>query len=127
MARKILLVDDNRMNRLLTQNILQKLGYEVQVLADGRGAADAVATGGFEAVVMDCQMPHVDGFEATAEIRRREAEGHGTRTPIIGVSARAMRGDEEVAITKGMDAYVTKPVTVPKVQAALEQVLGKRD
>ncbi|MDQ6910471.1 MAG: response regulator [Actinomycetota bacterium] len=127
MARKILLVDDDRVNRLLTQTILEELGYEVEVLADGRGAADAVATGGFEAIAMDCQMPHVDGFEATAEIRRRQAKEHGIRTPIIGLSARAMRGDEEVALTRGMDAYVTKPVSVRKLQVALEQVLGKQD
>jgi len=127
MPLKILVVDDDRVSRLLTQTVLEELGYEVEVLADGRGAAAADATGDFEAIVMDCQMPHVDGFEATAEIRRRQAEGHANRTPIIGLSARAMRGDEEVAITKGMDAYVTKPVSVRKVQAALDQVLGKGD
>jgi len=124
MARRILVVDDDRMSRLLTQTVLEKLGVEVVVLGDGRGAADAVATGDFHAVIMDCQMPHMDGFEATAEIRRRQADSHGARTPIIGLSARAMKGDEEAAIAKGMDAYITKPVSVPKMQAALGQVLS---
>lgn len=124
MARKILVIDDDRMSRLLTQTVLEKLGFEVVVLSDGRGAADADATGDFDAIIMDCQMPHLDGFQATAEIRSRQEADHGARTPIIGLSARSMEGDDEVALAKGMDAYVTKPVTARKVQAALDRVLG---
>lgn len=123
-GRRILLVDDDRMSRLLAQNVIEGLGYEVVVLGDGRGAAEADATGDFDAIVMDCQMPYMDGFEATAEIRRRQAHSQGARTPIIGLSARAMTGDEDTAIAKGMDAYITKPVSARKLQAALEQVLG---
>ena len=125
MARHILLIDDDRVSRLLTQTVLEKLGYEVTVLNDGRGAAEAVANGDFAAVVMDCQMPHRDGFEATADIRQVEGSSPGTRTPIIGLSARDMHGDEEVAIGKGMDAYVTKPVRGRKLQIALEKLLGE--
>ena len=124
MVRRILLVDDDRMSRLLAQTVLEKLGFEVVGLGDGRGAADADATGDFDAIVMDCQMPHMDGFEATAEIRRRQESGNRPRTPIIGLSARAMKGDDEVAIAKGMDAYITKPVTARNFQAALARVLG---
>lgn len=124
MARQILLVDDDRVSRLLTQTILEKFGFEVEVLPDGRGAAEADATGDFDAIVMDCQMPNMDGFEATAEIRGRQAAGYGNRTPIIGLSARTMAGDEEAAIAHGMDVYVTKPVSARKMQAALEQALG---
>ena len=124
MARRVLLVDDDRMSRLLAQNVLEKLGFEVEVLGDGRGAADAEATGAFYAIIMDCQMPHVDGFEATAEIRRRQASRDGARTPIIGLSSRTMHGDDDAAIAKGMDAYIAKPVSARKMQAALEQVLG---
>jgi len=124
MARLILLVDDERLGRLVTQTILEKLGFEVEVLDDGRGAADADATMQFEAIVMDCQMPHMDGFEATQEIRRRQRDDRATRTPIIGLSSRAMRGDDEAALAKGMDVYITKPVTMSKVRRALEQVLG---
>ena len=127
MACRILVVDDERVSRLVTQSVLKKLGFEVAVLDDGRGVADADASGNFDAIIMDCQMPYMDGFEATAEIRQRQADSHGARTPIIGLSARAMRGDEEVAIAKGMDAYITKPVSLPKVRAALEQVLGDAD
>ena len=124
MAFQILVVDDERVSRLVTQTILEKLGYEVVVLDDGRGAADADALTCFDAIIMDCQMPHVDGFVATAEIRRRQAETGGAHTPIIGLSSRSLPGDHEAAIAKGMDAYITKPVTLPKVRAALEQVLG---
>ena len=125
MARQILLIDDDRMSRLVPQTVLEKLGFEVEVLGDGRGAADAEATGQFDAIVMDCQMPNMDGFEATAAIRRRQADSSGRRTPIIGLSARAMRGDEEVAIDKGMDAYITKPVNIAKMRAALDRVFGE--
>ena len=124
MARRILLVDDDRVSRLLTQTVLERLGYEVTVLNDGRGAADAVSAGDFAAVVMDCQMPHMDGFEATAEIRRRESSSAGARTPILGLSARDMQGDDEAAIAKGMDAYVTKPVRGRKLEVALQALLG---
>lgn len=122
MARQILVVDDDKLNRLTTKNILNKLGFEVVVLDDGRGAVDAEATGVFDAILMDCQMPHMDGFQATTAIRRHQLESHRARTPVIGVSARAMEGDEEVAISKGMDAYITKPVSVRKVRDALERV-----
>ncbi len=123
MARRILLIDDDRVSRLLIQSVLEQLGYEVTVLNDGRGAADAVTEGDFAAVVMDCQMPHMDGFEATAEIRRRESSSPGTHTPILGLSARDMRGDDEAAITKGMDANVTKPVRGHSLEAALKALL----
>ncbi len=125
MAHHILLVDDERVGRLVTQTILERLGFEVEVLDDGRGAADADSRTQFEAIIMDCQMPHMDGFEATQEIRRRQVADRAVRTPIIGLSARAMRGDDEAALAHGMDAYITKPVTMTKVRRALEQVLGE--
>jgi len=124
MARLILVIDDERVGRLVTQTILEKLGFEVEVLDDGRGAADADARMQFDAIIMDCQMPHMDGFEATEELRRRQAADGAARTPIIGLSARAMRGDEEAALAHGMDAYITKPVNSSKVRHALETVLG---
>jgi len=122
MARKILIVDDEKLGRLVTQTMLEKLGFQVVIADDGRGAVDAEAAGGFAAIFMDCQMPNMDGFQATAAIRRRQAGTKGAPTPIIGLSARDMEGDKELALAKGMDDYITKPVTVRKVQAALEQV-----
>jgi len=111
LARRILVVDDERLSRLMTQSVLERMGYEVVMLPDGRGAADEDATGHLAGIIMDCQMPFMDGFKATQEIRRQ-----GSRTPIIGLSARCMEGDDEVAISKGMDAYIIKPVTLRKVR-----------
>src|SRR5688500_7169795 len=117
---RILLIDDERVSRFTTQSVLEKLGFDVETLDDGRSAAEAEATGRYAAVIMDCQMPFVDGFEATAAIRRHQRQSHGRRTPIIGLSARSMVGDEDVALSKGMDVYLTKPVNSRKLQAALD-------
>jgi two-component system sensor histidine kinase/response regulator len=122
MARRILVVDDDRLSRLLTQSLLEDLGFEVVVVNDGRGAVDAEADGDFDAIVMDCQMPNMDGFQATAAIRSHERGEGAAHTPIIGLSVRAMEGDDDVAIAKGMDAYITKPVNSRKVRSALQQV-----
>lgn len=122
MRPQILLIDDERVSRFTTQSVLEKLGFDVETLDDGRGAAEAEATGQYVAVIMDCQMPFVDGFEATAAIRRRQRGNHGPRTPIIGLSARSMAGDEDVALSKGMDVYLTKPVSARKLQAALDHI-----
>jgi len=124
MAHRILLAEDDRLSRLSTQRILEKLGYEVEGVSDGREAVDAEATGEFDAVVMDCQMPRMDGFQATVAIRRRQVAAHCARIPIIGLSARAMDGDREAAIAKGMDIYLTKPYKVSTLQAALNQWIG---
>src|SRR5687768_12443358 len=103
MERRVLVVDDERLSRFLTQSILEKLGFRVEVCDDGRGAVKGEATGDFDAIFMDCQMPHMDGFQATAAIRRQQVATRSPRTPIIGLSARAMKGDEELALSKGMD------------------------
>ena len=122
MVRRILVADDDRLSRLLTQGLFEKLGFEVVVVGDGRAAVEATRTEDFDAIIMDCQMPNLDGFQATAAIRRQQAESDHPSTPIIGLSARAMEGDADVALSKGMDAYMTKPVSVRKVNAALALV-----
>ncbi len=122
MRPRILLIDDERVSRFTTQSVLEKLGFDVETLDDGRSAVEAEATGQYVAVIMDCQMPFVDGFEATAAIRRSQSRSQGRRTPIIGLSARSMAGDEDVALSKGMDVYLTKPVRARRLQAALDQV-----
>jgi CheY-like chemotaxis protein len=120
--RRILVADDDRLSRLLTQNLFEKLGFEVVVVGGGQAAVDAATGGDFDAIIMDCQMPGVDGFQATAAIRRQQGERHQPSTPIIGLSVRAMEGDADVAIARGMNAYITKPVSVRKVSTALAQV-----
>lgn len=121
MARRILVVDDDRLSRLLTQSLLEDLGFEVVVVQDGLAAVQAEAAGDYDAIIMDCQMPNMDGFQATEAIRRHE-QSLGAHTPIIGLSVRAMEGDQDVAIAKGMDVYITKPVSLRKVRSALQQV-----
>lgn len=118
---RVLVVEDDRLTRLATETILERLGYEVAGVGDGAEAVEAAADGHFDAIVMDCQMPHLDGFEATAEIRRRQAAQHDVRTPIIGLSGRAMTGDRETALARGMDAYLTKPVKVADLRTTLER------
>jgi CheY-like chemotaxis protein len=87
---------------------------------DGREAVDAVAKGGYALVLMDCQMPEVDGFEATREIRRAEAAS-GAHVPIIAMTANALDGDREACLAAGMDAYLAKPVQLAALRAAIER------
>ena len=118
----ILVVDDEPLSRMCTHRILENLGFEVMSVEDGGKAVEAEAVGDFEAIIMDCQMPHVDGFQATEAIRQRQVLTHGALVPIIGLSGRAMQGDKEIALAKGMDEYITKPVRIHKLHAALDHV-----
>jgi CheY-like chemotaxis protein len=109
------------MNRLATQALLESLGYQVFAVSDGAEAVEAYTRGSFDLVLMDCQMPGVDGYEATAQIRRYQAESTCTRTPIIGLSGRALSSDQDVALARGMDAYLTKPPSIKLLASVLEQ------
>ncbi|HWH33722.1 MAG TPA: response regulator, partial [Acidimicrobiales bacterium] len=115
---RVLVVEDNLANQKVARLLLESLGYDAEVADGGAWAIEALARTRFDAVLMDCQMPAMDGYQATAEIRRRE--GNGRRTPIIAMTAAAMRGDREQCLTSGMDDYVSKPVD----PAQLEQVLA---
>ena len=97
--------------------MLENMGHRVDVASNGREAVAAVQDERYAAVLMDCQMPEMDGFEATMAIRRME--GSGKRTPIIAMTAGAMKGDEEKCIASGMDAYISKPVDPDRLSAVL--------
>lgn len=115
----VLVVEDNAANQRVATLMLDQLGYRVEVAADGTEAVDAITRTSYAAVLMDCQMPGMDGYEATAEIRRLQAAG--SRTPIIAMTAGAMMGDEERARAAGMDDFLTKPVSLVELGAVLSR------
>jgi signal transduction histidine kinase/ActR/RegA family two-component response regulator len=118
-GRTILVAEDNPTNQLLAARMLERLGYEVEVVDDGIKAVAAAEQGRYSAILMDCQMPDLDGYEATREIRRREAgEEHCT---IIAMTANSMPGDREKCLAAGMDDYVTKPIRVSDLADVLQR------
>jgi signal transduction histidine kinase/DNA-binding response OmpR family regulator/PAS domain-containing protein len=106
---RILLVDDNLINQKLALHLLQKRGYRVALASNGIEALEALEKEPFDAVLMDLQMPRMDGFQATAAIRQHEKGGR-PRVPIIAMTAHAMKGDEERCLAAGMDGYISKPI-----------------
>lgn len=123
---KILLAEDNLVNQKLASLLLEKCGHEVHVVGDGRQAVEAWQANDFDVVLMDIQMPIMDGFEATAEIRRLQSDSL-RNTPIIAMTAHAMKGDRERCLEAGMDDYVTKPINAKSLYEVIERVLTKVD
>ena len=116
---RILLAEDNPVNQRLTVSLLERQGHTVVVAANGREALEHFKESSFDAILMDVQMPEMDGFEATAAIRASEAESSG-HIPIVALTAHALKGDRERCLAAGMDAYLSKPVQ-PRVLAQLLQ------
>ena len=116
----VLVAEDNPVNRKLALQQLKKLGYAAHAVADGREAIDAVVRDDYDLVLMDCQMPEVDGFEATREIRRAES-ARGRHVPIVAMTANALEGDREQCLAAGMDDYLAKPVQLAALRAVVER------
>ena len=117
----ILLAEDNPVNQTLAVRLLEKLGHRVTVVGNGADAVAESKAGGYDAILMDVQMPVLGGFEATARIRSLEAAGQA-RIPIIAMTAHAMEGDRQRCLAAGMDGYVSKPIQTPTLVAALADV-----
>jgi CheY-like chemotaxis protein len=114
---RVLVAEDNPVNQLVAVRMLQRMGHVVDVAADGQQAIDAFHAGAYDLVLMDCQMPGIDGFEATRRIRKLENTG---RTPVIAITAHAMEGAREQCLQAGMDDYLAKPLTLEKLSALLQ-------
>jgi CheY-like chemotaxis protein len=114
----ILLAEDNRVNQFLMVRLLEGHGHAVTVAGDGRTALDEAARHSFDVILMDVQMPEIDGLETTRILRER-----GVRTPIVAMTAHAMQGDRDKCLNAGMNAYVAKPIQPDEVFEAIDDVV----
>jgi CheY-like chemotaxis protein len=120
---RVLVAEDNPVNQRVAVRMLEHLGVQADVASNGHEAVERVTRQSYALVLMDCQMPELDGFEATAQIRA--SEGTGRRTPIIAMTASAMQGDRERCLEAGMDDYVSKPVHLDDLRAILASWLPR--
>jgi len=123
---RILLAEDNAVNQTLAVRLLEKRGYFVVVTSNGEEAVEAFANDSFDIVLMDIQMPVMDGFQATAAIRAKE-KLTGGHIPIVAMTAHALKGDQERCISAGMDGYVSKPIRTSELFSTIESMLADQD
>ena len=116
---RVLLAEDNAINSRVAMRMLEKLGYRVDLASNGKEAVDMLEMLPYDLILMDCQMPTMDGFEATREIRR--CQGERGRVPIIAVTANSMEGDKDRCLQAGMDDYIAKPIQVERLREILER------
>lgn len=126
MPLRLLLVEDNPVNQKIVVITLKRLGYEVDVASNGREALSSLAVQSYNLILMDCQMPEMDGFELTAMLREREAATGQARVPIIALTANALDGDRQRCIDAGMDDYLTKPFKQEQLAEMLEHWLPEQ-
>src|SRR5262249_50224272 len=120
-APRLLLVEDNAVNQLVASRMLQRLGFTVEFATDGKKAVDMVAANRYDLVFMDCQMPVMDGYQATEQIRRTEPPDR--RVIIVAMTANAMQSDRDRCLESGMDDYISKPINKSEVVAVLKRHL----
>jgi CheY-like chemotaxis protein len=120
-ARRVLIADDNAVNQKLAVRLVERAGLIADVVSNGEEAVRAARERRYELILMDCQMPQMDGFEATARVR--ELEGTVRRTPIVAMTAHANQGDRERCLDAGMDDYISKPVKMDELTAVLARWL----
>ncbi len=123
---RILVVDDDPIMRQVTTLMLQRAGFEIEVAKDGVAGVDMWEKGDYDLILMDVQMPRVNGFEATSAIREKERV-RGGHVPIVGITAFVLAKDEEKCLAAGMDAYIPKPVDFKKCIEMIHAIIGQRD
>ena len=121
---RVLLAEDNLVNQRVATRLLEKRGHRVTTAATGQEALACLDRERFHVILMDVQMPGMDGLETTAVIRKREGST-GTRTPIIALTARTMKGDRERCLEAGMDNYITKPIDAAEFMAVVESTASR--
>ena len=126
-GRRILLAEDNEVNQMVASAILARAGYQCDIVNNGQAAVDAVEKSVFDLVLMDCQMPGMDGFEATRVIRQREQSRgpQARRLPIVALTANAVKGDRETCLAADMDGYVTKPIDTVRLLDTIDALIAQ--
>jgi CheY-like chemotaxis protein len=122
LLKNILLAEDNLINQKMAIRLLQKMGHSVTVAQNGQQAVEMSEAEQFDLILMDVQMPDMDGLEATTAIRAREASGGGQRVPILAMTAFTMAGDSDRCIEAGMDGYISKPINTEELFEAIENI-----
>ena len=124
LARKILVVEDNQVNQLVLVKYLEQAGYAIDTATNGKEAVNYFANDQYDLILMDCQMPVLDGYEAAKIIRA--LEGDQRHTLIIAVTAHAMKGDKELCLNAGMDDYITKPYKRATLLSKIDELLKRQ-
>ncbi|MBS1492790.1 MAG: response regulator [Bacteroidetes bacterium] len=119
---KILLVEDQFINQKLMKNVLEKGGYEVTAASDGETALKLLGETKFDIILMDIQMPELNGYEVAKRFREMEKES-GTHTPILAMTANSLAGDREKSLDSGMDDYIAKPLNMVEINARIEALI----
>lgn len=122
--QRVLVAEDNSVNLAITTEMLEILGYDVDTATDGAEALTAALNHSYDMILMDCQMPKLDGFDATRRIRTAERERGLGKTPIVALTGNAMQGDREACLEAGMDDYLSKPFIMPQLAALCDKWLG---